>query len=451
MKWSMGGFQQIKTSWQKQSRMKQCLCIGLLCVILLLLGLISIKLVFVVPATLLLLIAAVRKPFWGLLVVLALLPFTKQIPRTPGLPWMSVATLLEGFLLLIVMKEIILGQRNLRAQRTLVWFGAFWIIILLSMFWARDILVAAEKAWGFFRASILFFLIVQLVDSRKKLTQIILALLLIGALTAAIGIGEYLFGAIIKGRIKSFSYAHINRLAALWVSLLSFVGYLFIRYKSVLSRLLFGILSILLLAGVVVTSSRGGMIALVILLFIVFFKHSRKITIVAGMIVLLLLATPFIPEVFLTRFGSLIGVDIWGVRADDDSSVIQRAKLYIAGMYMIKDHFIRGVGIGNFPIVKLDYAPGGGFGWNGSAVVAHNAYLQLLTELGVIGFLVFVVILALAWTDVRSESAIRFAFFVWLVAGLFASVAFSQWVWIFIALCTAAGVILSEEKLYNGQ
>jgi O-antigen ligase len=78
-----------------------------------------------------------------------------------------------------------------------------------------------------------------------------------------------------------------------------------------------------------------------------------------------------------------------------------RADLWKVGWRMVDDHPIRGVGAGNFPARSVDYLlrPGRTDADRyivDTPKVPHNIYLAVLTELGIVGFLLFVTILVTA-------------------------------------------------------
>jgi len=101
-----------------------------------------------------------------------------------------------------------------------------------------------------------------------------------------------------------------------------------------------------------------------------------------------------IKDSFLNRLFAKLGV------TDIDKTVSGQARLY---MYrntigMIKDNLFLGVGFGNFKYIYPRYRDRGEWalsGLNTRVDEAHNEYLQILSEVGIIGFIAFVWILFL--------------------------------------------------------
>ncbi len=78
-----------------------------------------------------------------------------------------------------------------------------------------------------------------------------------------------------------------------------------------------------------------------------------------------------------------------------------RSDLWRVGWRMVEDHPVLGVGVGNFPARSVDYLLRPGSTENDAYIVdtpkvPHNIYLAVLSELGIVGLLLFVAILVTA-------------------------------------------------------
>jgi putative inorganic carbon (HCO3(-)) transporter len=134
--------------------------------------------------------------------------------------------------------------------------------------------------------------------------------------------------------------------------------------------------------AVFLTQSRGGILALAgILMIAVWFLVPRPITrtkLLGGAV----LACMLLP--LLNQFERLRGVL-------DDPDAISRVYVWGAAASLFRDHPFLGVGYGNYRFLYADFAfvPNAVVG----SVDAHNIYLQLLAETGVVGFLSFFILL----------------------------------------------------------
>src|SRR5581483_9046082 len=86
-------------------------------------------------------------------------------------------------------------------------------------------------------------------------------------------------------------------------------------------------------------------------------------------------------------------------------SAAQRLAYWIAGEHMFADHWLLGVGMGNYGAVYPEYALPG---WNIELAHAHDYYLNQAVETGVIGLGTYLIFLVAAfrylWSCVASTS-----------------------------------------------
>jgi O-antigen ligase len=163
--------------------------------------------------------------------------------------------------------------------------------------------------------------------------------------------------------------------------------------KAPLLRLGAAAASALCLAGIFLTLSRGGLIALTVALLAGIVVGGRwrvmaiLLTITIGLSAVLYYGVYANPDqaARVTKFGGGTGrTDIWTV-----------------GWRMVQAHPVRGVGAGNFQTSSIHYLLAPGAIQRDEFIVdtpkaAHNTYLHVLAELGVIGLVLFVSIIGFA-------------------------------------------------------
>src|SRR6202011_2410426 len=118
-----------------------------------------------------------------------------------------------------------------------------------------------------------------------------------------------------------------------------------------------------------------------------------------------------LPAAILDRLGQAIEYfGVFDVRTVEVSSenwaVVERMAHWQAGWYMFLDHPWLGVGAGNYAQAYPNYFVGS---WREALGHAHNYYLNILAELGVVGCGLLLLLVALAFRRlggalVRSES-----------------------------------------------
>jgi O-antigen ligase len=100
--------------------------------------------------------------------------------------------------------------------------------------------------------------------------------------------------------------------------------------------------------------------------------------------------------------GDVRGEDI----NDENYSVLERQAHWQAGLEMLRDNIILGVGFGNYPEAYVDYAL---INWPDALGHAHNYYINLLAEIGVIGLLAYL----LFWLTVLWQTISVLRFLAW--------------------------------------
>ncbi|HUT19508.1 MAG TPA: O-antigen ligase family protein [Anaerolineae bacterium] len=170
---------------------------------------------------------------------------------------------------------------------------------------------------------------------------------------------------------------------------------------------------VIMLAGMVMSWSRGGWIGVAAALLVVTVARSRRALVVAVVIGLVLAywllvgGAQYLPPALLQRVSDFIpylsGVDVTRVEVTDANwAIIERMAHWWAAIGMFSDHPWGGVGIGNYPVAYAQYALSH---WRDPLGHAHNYYLNLAAETGLVGLsaylILFVVCFAQAWRVIR--------------------------------------------------
>lgn len=217
-------------------------------------------------------------------------------------------------------------------------------------------------------------------------------------LTSVIGVGEYLFGraelrwvdatrfAGIGGRVTSL-FSNPNILAVYLLLMLPLpLGAAFSRHKKGKGRVFYAIAASFAAACLFFTWSRGAWLGLFCEVAIIVLLHSpktRKLALAAAP--LLLLAIPFLPRSVRGRLFS-IG-DLY------ESSNRYRLHTWQGTLQMLASHpFGIGVGERAWRTVYPHYALSG----TATVMHAHNIFLQVAVELGAVGLVLFLSILAIS-------------------------------------------------------
>jgi len=159
-----------------------------------------------------------------------------------------------------------------------------------------------------------------------------------------------------------------------------------------------------MLVAIVMSWSRGGWIGVGAALLVVTVARSRRAllaVLVAAVLVAVVLSaggTDYVPSWLAERFAGLLpyvsGVDVTRVDINDANwAVIERLAHWSAAVGMFADHPWLGVGIGNYAVAYGDYALGR---WRDPLGHAHNYFLNVAAEAGIVGLLAYLAFVAAA-------------------------------------------------------
>lgn len=184
---------------------------------------------------------------------------------------------------------------------------------------------------------------------------------------------------------------------------------------------------------------------------------------ILGLLVFLLLPAG-VTQRFLTVGEILPGADD-SLRGD--SSIAERRIYMAVASAMFSRHPLQGVGLGNYPVEYDEYV-----GEVGSSAriyprarptrYPHNLFLEIAAETGIIGLIVFTVVIVVAWSGLgRAErtflatgdeelahvaTALRIALAGFLVASLFLHLALARYLFLLFAFASSAGRIGREAR-----
>ena len=180
--------------------------------------------------------------------------------------------------------------------------------------------------------------------------------------------------------------------------------------------------TVLLLLGLVTSWSRGAWLgwgagmAMLVLLLPRRGWHGVTLFALAGVLFLLVWQAGLIPASLLGRLtawtadfqlGNVRGVDI----SDANFAVLERLAHWQAAIDMARHNLWLGVGFGNYGPAYADYAL---LNWVNPLGHAHNYYLNLLAEVGVIGFIAY----AILWLTVFYQTVCLIHRLEWPYRGL---------------------------------
>lgn len=265
---------------------------------------------------------------------------------------------------------------------------------------------AAVKLFAFILFFLLFATFVNTPERRKQTTTVIV---LLSVVIALIGIGQT-YGKVIWPRGAFGPFINRNHFAGFLEMAVGLIGARIISRTLQRERLVLYICYLIVVcSGLILSASRGGYLSLVaVILFLALMSLStqgkktdaatggRAVQLrLVGVLVLLIVmsfGTMFLTssDELMKRFGKV--QSDWGTGELADEK-FDRRDLWQTTLKIIKDHPLLGIGFGAYQYVYPRYDQSSGLL---RVEQAHNDYLQLIADIGVLGVLVilaFVVLL----------------------------------------------------------
>lgn len=347
-------------------------------------------------------LALARSPFWGLLVYINIY-FNTPIKSInwwatylPDIRWSLVSSLVLIISIFIHKDKI----SNIKISSLYLVFALVIITYITTKIGVTPSDNAAKWAFKLLSYSITMVLIVKIMANENQYRIFILAVIFFGA---NLSLKAYLYGERINGRLEGIGATdalHSNPFALLLIGIMPLMIPFLIRGK-LYEKVICWLSLPLLLNAFILCNSRGGFVALVLSVITVFIfvadKQIRKS--------ILLVSLCFIPvflyladEQLINRISTLVSIQS---NIDDEAKMRNvssgRTEIWGYGLEIAKNYPF-GAGPNGFknlarfymPEELLTFQPGRGYGMRG----AHNTYLQLLVEQGIIGLLIFLAICA---------------------------------------------------------
>ncbi len=185
-------------------------------------------------------------------------------------------------------------------------------------------------------------------------------------------------------------------------------------------------------------SSRGAQVALLVQICIMFYKQIFRVKVLAGLGLFIFLVVTFLPEEQKERFRTM----------GDDRTSEQRLLYWKNGIEMIKDHPALGVGYFNFiPYYNQHYSHELIVK---EAELPHNIFIQIATDTGLIGLLIYLIIISRFFRpgkhinssdsdfEIATLKGIRVGMIGFIIAGQFVTVGYYPFLWIGLSLLVAS-------------
>ncbi len=302
------------------------------------------------------------------------------------------------------------------------------IILFASGLWTGSSLSAWLREWLKWVIIAIFVWHLSL-SASAHWRWLIFALLLSAAANAIVGLYIFLGGSgaehlLILGRFfRAFgTFGQPNPFGGLMGMALplglmgaySQLSMLYVHYRQrhalpksfILSFALFSIVSLLIFCALIASWSRGAWLGLMsagaVMIFAIPRRWTLSIAFVLGLTLLVasLWLSGILPQSIVNRLTATAGdfftiTDIRGVDVSPlNYAVVERLAHWQAAINMAEDKPILGVGLGNYEVLYDHYRL---INWREPLGHAHNYYLNILAETGILGFAAYLAFWLMIW------------------------------------------------------
>jgi O-antigen ligase len=425
------------------------------------------------------LIALALRPDLATLLVVAVLYSNAAViaVRFHGVPFAIAAG--SVFLLAVPLGYHLLVRRQpLIIPRAVPWILGYLAIQLVSTMLSRDSGSASQSVGTFLTEGVLLYiLLVNSVRSERMLLNVVWILLAVGGILAAISLhqdftqsfsNDYLgfaqvggdqSGALPGEEVESRTAGPLgraNRYAQILVIVLPLVFAVVWGRYSRRASIVAVVVGVLMLIAVALTLSRGAAVgfALVVgLMLALRYIRLKHLAIVAVAVVALFFTVPQYGA-RLESLQEVPGVAEEGVEAD--GSIRSRLTEMIAAALVFVDHPLIGVGPGQFPSYYIGYAEEFGLRVRAEDREAHNLYVGIASDTGLLGSIFFFGAIGVTLRDLaRTRSRLlhvrprlahlaagfMLAITAYLTTGIFLHLAFERYLWLMMALGAVVSII----------
>jgi O-antigen ligase len=409
--------------------------------------------------------------------------------RFHGVPQVVGAAVM--LLLLLPLTHYLIIHRQTLIFTPILWPIALFLgVQMIGALFSSNIGVTTQNLSTFLSEGLgLYFLLTNVIRTPEMLRRVIWSLLLAGALIGGLSVyqqvtqtyannywgfaqmssaafrtgGQNLYGDVFQPRLAG-PIGEQNRYAQIMLMLVPLGLFRVWGEQRTLLRALAVVATSLISLGVALTFSRGAAVGFVLMLFSMVLLRYLKLQhlVITGLGLSLLLVA--LPE-YSARLMSLEEVSNAAASEDGslrsaDGSTQSRVTEMLAAALIFADYPLVGVGPGMYRFYYRDYAERVGLRVHQTNRQAHNLYLGLAAETGLLGLLSFLACVGLTlfylarshkrWIDDRPELAnlaagLMLAVVAYMTTGLFLHLAFIRYFWLMMALAGAAIYVAQTE------
>jgi hypothetical protein len=388
-------------------------------------------------------VASIHKGFpYYLLIIYLIIEFIRPQGFIPGMGSLRPGVLLFALMGLYVMTHI--QSFTLRDPQTQI-FALFLVLMTFHVPLAENNFHAFQVWKGMLYLFFVYIIIVNYIKKIELFDKFYERFLLLLAIAGVVGIVN-------KGRIPYSAFMGDENDFALLMNMAFALSFFMSLNKRGSGKVFYFILCGVFLTGVILSHSRGGFVGFVPVALFCLFKVKSKAFALLSLGLMALMFLSFAPDDYWDEISTIKEENI------QSGTGATRWYYWKCGWRMFVDNPVLGVGQGNFPWRIHEYEDTEGYRgrYHGSRP-AHSIYFTLLPELGLIGTILFLLLIKKNFDTIRrirkyahqelkysnAEQASYYdnislgllgAFVGYFFSGSFLSVLYYPHFWVFLAL-----------------
>jgi O-antigen ligase len=355
-----------------------------------------------------------------------LLPFDSILSVTGNVRGDTLTKLVGILAILILLMKGFFEKKFLPLSRLSIPWILFLFYCLASTFWAIEpayVLDRFSTIIGF----LLFYLIFSLYKIKENEFNTCQWLIILGGFLAAI-FAIYFNNSYEHTQRITVSYGSRatdpNQFAFTLLLPVSVCLEQIINQRKRHIKIMLGIIICVIIFSIIQTGSRGGFLGVFVITMMYLISIRRSLMPWLIIFVTGILIISVAQESFISRWTTAI-----------ESGGAGRVDIWKIGIASLKDYWVFGAGLSNFPIVFNEYGlftPFTTYLGAGS----HNIFLKIMVELGIVGFLLFVWAIVNNYKTIRTDTSnnhqvmLKAAFWGMLISSFFLDTLFTKSFWL---------------------
>jgi O-antigen ligase len=319
--------------------------------------------------------------FYVLLMIMPLSehPIWSSLPGGGGL---TVFKYLGLVCLVVAIGRIIITQRvpPLLKTASVWWFGLYFLIATVSYFaHGGELTLAPTPLASIISSIVLCFITVTLIDTGLRLHRVFLVGISSMGLASLYVIREWQKYHGVYSEFRGWGGMsgdpnYFTMGAIMWLPIAVLISR---SGKNAMERMYCRAATLVILVAIMLSASRGGFIGLVCSLLFLLLQSKKRVRNAIAIAVIAVPLLTLLPASPLRR--------LMKPTSGDSEAANIRLALWGAGIQMVEENPLSGIGIGQFKAAVRAYLPDPMFDF-----IAHNTYLEAAAELGLFGLFAFV-------------------------------------------------------------